>query len=94
MLLGDKHDLIHKAVGWMLREIGKKSQVTEESFLNKFYKKMPRTTLRYSIERFAEPKRKMYLSGLVDIKSGRVHGPFDSVNDLVKSLKKRKKQTR
>ncbi|MFC1801386.1 DNA alkylation repair protein [Nanoarchaeota archaeon] len=61
ILLKDKHDLIHKSVGWMLREVGKRSQKTEEKFLKKFYKEMPRTMLRYSIERFSEEKRKYYM---------------------------------
>ena len=66
ILLKDEHDLICKAVGWMLREVGKRcSQEILENFLKKHHRQMPRIMLRYAIERFPEKKRKLYLSGKI-----------------------------
>jgi 3-methyladenine DNA glycosylase AlkD len=61
----DREDLIHKAVGWMLREVGKRDIKEEKIFLDKHYKNMPRTMLRYAIERFPERERGNYLKGLI-----------------------------
>jgi 3-methyladenine DNA glycosylase AlkD len=65
-LLKDTQDIIHKSVGWMLKEVGNRiSLKKEEEFLKPRYKSMPRTTLRYAIEKFPEEKRQKYLKGKI-----------------------------
>jgi 3-methyladenine DNA glycosylase AlkD len=64
-LLNDNEDLIHKATGWMLREVGKRDMAKEVEFLNANYRDMPRTMLRYAIEKFKEPVRQRYLKGRI-----------------------------
>lgn len=61
LLLQDKHDLLQKAVGWMLREVGKKDQRVLEAFLRKHHKNLPRTTLRYAIERLPDSQKKLFM---------------------------------
>jgi 3-methyladenine DNA glycosylase AlkD len=63
LLLKDQHDLIHKAAGWMLREVGKRDQAAMEQFLLIHYQMMPRTMLRYAIEKLSEKRRQDYLKG-------------------------------
>jgi 3-methyladenine DNA glycosylase AlkD len=65
VLIEDREVLLHKAVGWMLREVGKRDSAVLEQFLRKYYRKMPRTMLRSAIERFPESKRRKYLKGAV-----------------------------
>ena len=65
ILLNDKEDLIHKALGRMLRKVGKRELEIEEEFLQEHYQEMPRTMLRYRIERITEARRKVYLKGQI-----------------------------
>jgi 3-methyladenine DNA glycosylase AlkD len=61
ILINDEHDLIHKASGWVLREVGKRNQSVLEEFLSEYYKSMPRTMLRYAIERLPKERKRFYM---------------------------------
>jgi 3-methyladenine DNA glycosylase AlkD len=65
ILISDQEDLIHKSVGWMLREVGKRDSAAEESFLREQYRQMPRTMLRYAIERFPAARRELFMKGRI-----------------------------
>ncbi|WP_327037872.1 DNA alkylation repair protein [Micromonospora maris] len=64
-LRGDPHDLVHKAVGWMLREVGNRDRAVAEEFLSRWHRDMPRVMLRYAIEKFEPERRRQYLSGVL-----------------------------
>lgn len=82
ILLHDKHDLIHKAIGWMLREVGKRSKASLQEFLRKHAATMPRTTLRYAIERMSPQERKRWMN----IGKGKESTPKTEVFSHKKSL--------
>jgi len=65
LLMHDREDLIHKAVGWMLREVGKRDRNTQDQFLRRHYRQMPRTALRYAIEHFDPEMRHQFLQGRI-----------------------------
>ena len=65
LFLNERHDLMHKAVGWMLRELGNRNFEVEDGFLLKYYQKMPRTMLRYAIEKFPKDRKRDYMKGLI-----------------------------